>query len=89
MFGLFKKKNNQSNEDNKKDSNEPWVQVVGDHVDAKGIKIELDWNDAFVTYLKNNGYSGVDDETIVQKWVAHMYKHVMENMNDTQTSKYE
>lgn len=69
---------------------EPWVRVVGENIDpVKGIQIELDWNDAFVVYLRNNGYTGSSDEAIVQKWLAHLYKHLMEEMNPTQKSTFE
>jgi hypothetical protein len=74
----------------KQTSLEPWVQIIGDSVDPdRGIKIELDWNPAFVTYLKNSGYSGTSDEAIVQKWLAHLYKHVIEKLSDTQTNEFE
>lgn len=89
MFNWFKRNIPDPNEDKKK-SKEPWVQVIGEDIDPeRGIKIELDWNDAFVKYLKQNGYTGTSDEAIVQKWLAHMYKHTMETMNPTQQSTFE
>jgi hypothetical protein len=89
MFDWFKKKDIKKSE-NRKDSKEPWVQVVGEDIDPeRGIKIELDWNDAFVKYLKNSGYTGTSDEAIVQKWLAHMYQHTMETMNPNQTNTFE
>lgn len=89
MFGWFSKKDT-TDEIDKKNSKEPWVQVIGEHVDPKqGIRIELDWNDAFVDYLKRSGYTGTSDEAIVQKWLAHLYQHLMEKMNPTQQSKFE
>ena len=90
MFGLFKKKTEDTQEVDKKNSKEPWVQVIGEHVDPKqGIRIELDWNDAFVDYLKRSGYTGTTDEAIVQKWLAHLYQHLIEKMNPNQKSSYE
>jgi hypothetical protein len=87
MFNIFRKK--KKNPEGK-DSTEPWVQVIGEHIDPKyGIRIELDWNDAFVDYLKRNGYTGTSDETIVQKWLAHLYKHLVENMNPNQSTTFE
>lgn len=89
MFEFLKKKKVDKNED-KKNSKEPWVQVVGDEIDPeRGIRIELDWNDAFVKYLKQSGYTGTSDEAIVQKWLAHMYQHTMETMNPGQTNTFE
>jgi hypothetical protein len=56
-------------------STEPEVAIVSSGLDpARGIKLELDWNDAFIQYLKGSGFDGVDDETIVQKWLATIYK---------------
>ena len=90
MFGFFKKHTDQPEEIDKKNSDEPWVQVIGESVDPKqGIKIELDWNDAFVTYLRRNGYTGSSEETIVQKWLAHLYQHLIEKMNPDKRGDFE
>lgn len=57
------------------DSDEPQVAIVSSGLDpARGIKLELDWNDAFIRFLKGSGFDGPDDETIVQKWLATIYK---------------
>ena len=74
----------------KKNSDEPWVQVIGEHIDPKrGLQIELDWNDAFVEYLRANGFSGSSDESIVQKWLAQLYQHLIEEVNPGNQSKFE
>jgi len=58
---------------------EPWVDIKGAIEDPEhGIKMELDWNDAFVTYLRDNGITGADDEVVVQKWIALLYRDLME-----------
>lgn len=86
MFGLFQnKKVNDVNltpeEAKEKNSKLPWVKIVGESVDPeKGIRIELDWNEAFIKYLRKNGYNGSDEEAVVGKWLAHMYKHVSDKM---------
>jgi hypothetical protein len=73
-----------------KNSKNPWVEIVGEQIDPdKGIKIELDWNEAFVTHLKKNGYTGTTEEAIVQKWIAHLYQHLLERMREGQTTDYE
>lgn len=90
MTWNFWKRKAPNSELEKKNSNEPWVQVVGEHIDPKrGLQIELDWNDAFVTYLRSNGYNGSSDDAIVQKWVAHLYKHLMTELNPEQKSTFE
>ena len=64
-------------DEDRKSSTEPWVEIRGSTVDpVKGIQIELDWNDAFIQYLKDNNFTGRDDETIVQKWLAALNERV-------------
>jgi len=67
---------------------EPWVEVRSAHLDpVKGIQIELDWNEAFVQYLKDNGLSGRDDETIVQKWLAFLYEDLINRLEQQSIDK--
>lgn len=62
---------------------EPWVQVVGEGADpSKGIKIQLDWNDAFIEYLKGQGIKGVTEDTAVQRWLAMVNIHLIESLED-------
>lgn len=66
-----------------KTSTEPWVEIKSSSVDpVKGLMIELDWNDAFVQYLKDNGLQGRDDDTIVQKWVALLYENLINGLEE-------
>lgn len=44
------------------------------------IRVEMDWDEAFVNYLKRHGYTGTTDEAIVQKYVASLYRNVMDDM---------
>lgn len=64
-----------------KQSSEPWVDVSGWQQDDKGVKVELDWNDAFVDYLKSNGVTGVDDEQVVQKWVTLLLRDMADQLD--------
>lgn len=62
-----------------KDSPEPWVNVVKAHVnpdDPKAGYFELEWNTAFVLFLRNNGYMGVTPEEIVDKWFTDLCRNV-------------
>jgi len=71
------------------ETKEPHVEIIGDGIDPKkGIKMELDWNDAFIDYLKANGYKGTDEETIVQLWITHLYQNMMESMANDDTSEF-
>ena len=59
-------------------STEPWVEIKSDTVDPiHGIQIKLDWNPAFVQYLKDNGITGKDEDSIVQKWLAFLYEDIV------------
>lgn len=65
----------------KKNSSDPWVEVVGESIDpVRGIEIRLDWNAAFIQYLKENGITGRDEDTAVQKWLAFLYQDMVETL---------
>ena len=53
-----------------KESDDPWVEIEGWVETKEGVRAELEWNDAFVSYLRNQGITGTDDEQVVQKWVT-------------------
>ena len=63
-----------------KDSPDPWMELVGISADDGQIKIELDWNPAFVETLRKNGFVGPDEETVMQRYVAILAKSVAEDM---------
>lgn len=71
----FKHKKINENEYNKRIANakkEPWVGIVNFKVNpqnpSQAGEIELDWNDYFIDELKQNGYAGSSDFTIIHKW---------------------
>jgi len=65
----------------KRDGTEPWIEIKSaDYSEIKGINIELDWNEAFIQYLKDNGMKGRDEEAIVQKWLAYLYQDLIERL---------
>lgn len=67
--------------EDKKNSPEPWVEVIGESIDpVRGIQIKLDWNDAFIQYLKENGITGKDEDTAIQKWLALLYHDLVNNL---------
>jgi len=63
-----------------KASSEPWVEVLGMTETDKGVRTELEWNDAFVDYLRANGVSGADDDQIVQKWITLLLRDMADQM---------
>jgi hypothetical protein len=58
---------------------EPWVAVLQTHVNPESPKngfFELDWNEHFVLMLRNNGYTGVTEEEIVDQWFSDLCREV-------------
>ena len=39
--------------------------------------MELDWNDHFVKFLHENGYTGENDEAVVNKWFNDVCRTVL------------
>ncbi len=74
--------------DKYRDSKDPWVTIIGDTISEDGIQIALDWNDAFVKYLKAQGVTGTDETEVVQHWLAMISKQASEKLsqhfNDTE-----
>lgn len=70
------------NED-KMNSDEPWVEMVGESVDPeKGIKVELNWNPAFIKYLREGGIQGASEEECAQRWLAMVAQDVDSRVGD-------
>jgi hypothetical protein len=60
---------------------EPYIAVLETHVNKENLRngfFELDWNDAFVLQLKQQGYGfdGDPDEEIVDRWFRTLCKDV-------------
>lgn len=78
-IGVYRSK--VAEDDAKRNGVEPWVEIKSERIDPiKGIQIELDWNPAFVQYLKDNGITGRDEETAVQRWIAMLYQNLMDRL---------
>lgn len=56
---------------------EPWV-IVKNMTLADGTNgsIELDWNDYFVPWLEEQGFSGITPEDVVDQWLGLLCKHI-------------
>jgi len=70
---------------NPKESNEPWVNVVSTNFDegspTQGF-MELEWNSAFIQFLKDNGYQGNSDEELVDQWFTALCKNIGAQMDE-------
>jgi hypothetical protein len=65
-----------------KQSLDPWVEVMADVRDSNGLGIRLEWNDAFVAYLKENGINGTDQDQVVQKYIALLLRDAADKMEE-------
>ena len=63
-----------------KSSPNPWWELVGASEGNGRIKIELDWNDAFVDELRKNGFKGESDDEVVQHYIAILARDVADDM---------
>lgn len=75
--------------DKMKESPEPWVEIVSWVDTEQGVKVELEWNDAFIDHLKVEGVTGTDEDQIVQKWVAVLLHNVADDMGGKVTPEGE
>ena len=53
---------------------EPWIGIIDSGFDPKnglnGVYFEFDWNNRWIDFLRDNGYSANTDEKIVELWFA-------------------
>ena len=59
---------------------EPYVNVIELGINPSNAQagyVELDWNDHFVKFLYDNGYTGVSDEDVVNKWFNDVCRTVL------------
>lgn len=79
LFDIFSKKKKQQEPPNPKESNEPWVNVVSTNFDEGNPKqgfMELEWNQAFIEFLREHGYQGSKEEEVVDKWFTDLCKNI-------------
>lgn len=65
-----------------KESEDPWVEIEGWVETAQGVRVELEWNDAFVAYLREQGIPGTDEDQVVQRWVAMLLYDMANQMDE-------
>ncbi len=64
-----------------KASSSPWVDITGWSETDEGVKVELEWNDAFIDYLAANGVTGTDEEQTVQRWVTLLMRDMADQID--------
>lgn len=65
-----------------KASEDPWVEIEGWVETSEGVRAELEWNDAFVAYLRDQGIPGTDEDQVVQRWVAMLLYDMASQMDE-------
>jgi|JTFO01.1.fsa_nt_gb hypothetical protein len=59
----------------------PWVAVTESEYDPEhvvdGFSIQLDWNELWIELLRSEGYEGITDEEIVDKWFESVCRGVL------------
>ena len=74
--------------DGQKPAEEPRVEWKSGSIDPiMGLSMQLDWNDEFIIYLRQSGYTGSSDEDIVQQWLSVIAKQQAENLKDANAFK--
>jgi len=68
--------------DKMKESSDPWVDIQGWVTTDQGIRVELDWNDAFVAHLKSEGIKGADEDQVVQHWVTLLLRDMTTKLEE-------
>ncbi len=58
---------------------EPWIHVVNDGIDKEqginGYFFEFDWNDIWIAQLREAGYVGPTEESIIQAWFVDVCRN--------------
>ena len=54
---------------NKRHSDKPYIEIISEGIDPMGrVRMEFDWNPAFIRELRDNGFRGDTEEDIVHNW---------------------
>jgi hypothetical protein len=68
---------------------EPWVampDINWDPSDPSKSYFELDYNEHFVTFLRNNNYKGTADEEVVERWLNDVCRSVAAELSEEDSS---
>jgi hypothetical protein len=83
FFSFFKKK--------KATQKEPLIKIIGDEIDpvTNAIKLDLEWNDEFIKYLRDHGFTGTSDELVMKKYLEGLYRDMSDRLDNKFKSEYE
>lgn len=81
---LFAKKEVLSEKDKATARGEPYVKVLNVNLNKENPGegyFELEWNEIFVRQLLESGYSGANENEIVDAWFTTLCRTISEEMN--------
>lgn len=66
-----------------RNNNGPWFDLVSAEYDAKhGIQLEIDWNSKFVDMLRKHGFTGKDEESVVNAWLSQTNSQIIASLEE-------
>ena len=68
------------------DNGEPYIKVIEvafPENDAKRGSFELDWNEKFIDFLRENGYNGKEAEELVDQWFNDIARNIVFEANQS------
>lgn len=58
-------------------SPDPWIDIEAIGEEDGAMKIKIAWNPAFITYLRENGFQGDDEDELVQRYIAMLNINIL------------
>jgi hypothetical protein len=78
---LYTTYNNFKDNTDATDKEQPHFSISCNNIDpVHGIQIDYEYRDDFVIYLRKNGYTGIDDETILRNFFLKMYAEMHDKL---------
>ena len=66
-----------------KASDEPWCEMDSKVRDTEhGSRVQMEWNDAFIVYLKQAGLQGSDDEQLIQQYLTLLLRDTVDKYEE-------
>jgi hypothetical protein len=69
----------------KEASKEPWFEILSHQIKDDGIVLNVDWNKSFIELLKKKGYTGINDDQLIDQYLYTLFKNKVqeEPLSDT------
>jgi hypothetical protein len=66
----------------KKRSKKPWVEIVSDGIEDGQVKLEFEWNDAFIKEIRDHGFVGHTEEECIQQWLEALTRQTTQEIEE-------